>query len=114
MKKKIFGVVGTEEIIDRIQQSSVVDGVELGSRQPTDSYADAVDAVLGPEEIKTALEILTMAFSTGAVAIDFFRQLREYLRDGESVRVLNLKSGDLIAEISADSNTPDLNVLLDD
>jgi hypothetical protein len=79
MTNSYLRLVGPEDVIEQVGTAQVAD-VEVGVVRPADPHVDAVDAPLGPEEIKAILQVVTLAFKTGAAALVFFKALLEILK----------------------------------
>ncbi len=72
-----------------------------------DALSDAVDSPLGPEEIKQILQLLTVAFSTGSAAVEFYKHLRDLL-GSEKVLLKEGRTGRDIAHVDQHSSPADL------
>ncbi len=79
MTNSYLRLEGPEDIIEQLGAVQITD-VEVGVARQADPHVDAVDATLGPEEIKEILQVVTLAFKTGAAALVFFKALLEILK----------------------------------
>jgi len=71
-----FVVSGPEDIIQQIEATSFGEGVKLGASRSADGLTDAVDAPLGPDEIRQILELITVTLTTSTAAVAFFERVR--------------------------------------
>ena len=96
--RKIFlTVVGPEDVIQSLSAIKGGEGFRVGAAQPVDGLADAVDSVLGPDEIKQLLEFATVVLEFGAAATTFISTLKELLASSpatekQQIRVLDART----------------------
>jgi len=106
--QKIFlTVVGPEEVIRSLSAMEKTDGFSVGKPQPVDSLADAVDSVLGPDEIRQLLEFATVVLQFGTA--NFISALKTRLASVDTtakrqVHILDGRTNDeiLIVDESTD------------
>jgi hypothetical protein len=68
-------VIGPEAVIRSLAARKDIPGVEVGMAQPIDGLADAVDSVLGPDEVRQLLELLTASLGVGAATLQFIEAM---------------------------------------
>ncbi|MGH0297812.1 hypothetical protein [Sinorhizobium meliloti] len=76
-------VVGPEAVIQSLGSLEGIEGVTLGEAQPLDSLADAVDAPMGPDELKLLLEFITVGISLGAASLKLIESILSLLKKSE-------------------------------
>lgn len=76
-------IVGPESVIQSLAALKGIKGVTLGSAEPLDSLADAVDAPLGPDEVKLLLEFLTVSLGLGAATLQFIEAMVSLMKTVE-------------------------------
>jgi hypothetical protein len=108
-QKTFLTVVGPEEVIRALSTLEKTEGFSVGEPQPVDSLADAVDSVLGPDEIKQLMEFATVMLQFGTATIAFISALKTQLATVDTtakrqVHVLDGRTNDeiLIVDESTD------------
>lgn len=81
--KLYLTVVGPESVIQSLAALKGIEGVTLGNAEPLDSLADAVDAPLGPDEVKLLLEFLTVSLGLGAATLQFIEAMVSLMKKVE-------------------------------
>jgi hypothetical protein len=96
-------LLGPREIIDEISQARDLAGVKMDEPQAAKGLADAVDSPIGPQEIETVLQLLTIGIGTATSAVVLFQKIKDLVKKsgkGRSVRIKNPKNNETIGEIS--------------
>lgn len=102
------------EIEELIQLAAKTKDFEGASEPSTLSSSRALNAGLTAEDIKTAIEIATVAFKAGAALLVFLKALRDYLHArGGTVGVSDPTTGKPIGKIDADTSDKDIETMLE-
>jgi hypothetical protein len=109
MEKTYISLIVSESTSEQIAAADPIAGVEVGRPKPADSFTNAVDAPLGPDEIKALLQIVTLSLQSLTAAIAFFTSLKKVLaKSGDSVRVVEAKTGRVLATVDSTSDPQEL------
>ena len=98
-----------DEIEDLIQLATKTKDFEGASEPSTLSSSRALNAGLTAEDIKTAIEITTVAFKAGAALLIFLKALRDYLHTRrKTVGVSDPATGKPLGKIDANTSDKDI------
>jgi hypothetical protein len=90
-----------------------IDGFEDASEPSALDSSRVLNAGLNPEDVKTALEIATLAFKTGAALFVFLKALRDYLKARSvTVGVSDPVRGKPLGRIDSSTTDGDINRML--
>ena len=99
----VFSVLATPDLISEITKSAGPGNFEFDDPQPWESFADAADAPIGPQDIQTGLEIMTVALQTATALTAFVHaliDLKKKMDPHADVKVLDPKSGDTLLKLT--------------
>lgn len=119
-RQKIYlTVVGPEAAIQSFSSAQHSEEIRVGTAQPVDSLSDAVDAPLGPEEIKLLFEFATVSLTLGAATIQFVSALIDSLKKSETAKehhiyILDGRTNSPIAEIDEETSAEEVAKVLED
>jgi hypothetical protein len=90
--QKIFlTVIGPEELIRSLSSMETSGEFSVSEPRPVDSLVDAVDAVLGPDDIKQLLEFVTVVLKFGTETFAFIAALKVLLASVHTASKLEVK-----------------------
>jgi len=106
MSEAFISIVAPREFMERVHELAKVDSVEVGEPVPAEALNDALDAPLGPEELKQIFEVVTLVFQLGTAAFGFAKSLIELVRVTEVEEIKLVDDGRVLAAVTAQS-TPE-------
>jgi hypothetical protein len=116
-------LVGPREVIEKLSQEQGLPDLDMDEPQPESSLADAVDSPIGPEEVKSFFELLTVAIGSATAGVVLLQKIKSLLKTSEkehphkagkrhstrhSVKLKNPINNKVLAEITEDTNVDDL------
>jgi hypothetical protein len=112
MPGRAIAITAPPDVIRELLEELAGEEVSLSEPLPAESPADALDAPISGEELRQALEVVTLLFSTGTAGLVFAEKLRSVLRRGDSrsARLDDARTGRRLG--TADAST-DLESLLE-
>jgi hypothetical protein len=100
--------LGPEEVIRALPDLADLADVRFGPPRAVDSYADAVEAPLGPEEVKQIVEAVNLAVQSVAhltLVILAIRKLLSHRPGQEKVVVKDARTGREVLVIDSDTDS---------
>lgn len=99
--------VGSEEVIRALPENVSAEEVRFGPPRALDSYSDAVDAPLGPEEVKLVFEAINLAVQSAAnltLLVLAIRTLLSKRPPGEAVVLKHARTGRQIIVVERETD----------
>jgi hypothetical protein len=105
MPERAIAVTASPDVIRELTEELAGADVSISEPLPPESPADALDAPISGEELRQALEMVTLLFSTGTAGLVFAEKLRVVLGrgDGRAARLDDARTGRRLG--TADAST---------
>jgi hypothetical protein len=114
MQKTSIAFEGTADAVQILQSNLTQSDIKVGKPTDVASAADAFNAPVGPEDIKAAIQIVTMILQTATAAVTLIGAIRKVFA-AQPKAVLVAKdpaSGQVRGHITAASSDEDIKKLL--